>query len=712
MPSKKYLQEFQYFLFSQHFSDGIKTTIGVLLPSLLASYFGNMAVGFSLSLGAICVSLADSPGPVTHKRNGMLVSMVLGAVVGLVTGYVRQYPVLLGLEILVLSFVCSMFLIYGMRASLIGLAALLVMILTLAQPLDPSAVPQFSFLILAGGAWYMVMSLLSAQIMPYRQTQQALAESIREVAKFLQIKAEFYNPTSDLEQQYHRLVTQQVLVNEKQAAVRELLFKSRLVVKDSTRKGRTLFMIFADMVDLYEQITAIHYDYTALRARFASTGVLPKIVQLITGYADALHHVSLAVQSNQTHGSESPQLARQLEELGQAIQDLENQQDSVQVLVLKKIFVNFKVIAERVQSVEKYLQLGAREDTAFAPREEFAPFVTHLKLDPQLFLQNLTLRSSVFRFSFRMAVVCLLAYVLTKAFPYGQHSYWVLLTVVFILKPGFSLTKQRNYQRLLGTLVGSFVGILVLWLVEDSLARFLFLVLFMVATYSVQRINYVWNVLFMTPFVLLVFSFLGASGLAVVQERMVDTLVGCGLAFLASYLIFPNWEAKQMKTFLQTALKANLDYLQMLAKPEITEVAYKLARKEVYVTSANLSAAFQRMASEPKNKQRKKKEVYELVVLNHILSSFIATMASGRLSDQSQVLSEPSKKMVRRASQALQNALHALDASQPLVAVDPKPLPEPTDAAVTPPEDTLLQEQLAFLNKVCHDIARTTQALS
>ncbi|QHL89284.1 hypothetical protein GU926_18330 [Nibribacter ruber] len=627
MPRHRYLQELHYFFFSQNFSDGIKTTIGVLLPSLVAAYYGQMSMGFSLSLGAICVSLADSPGPVAHKRNGMLVSMVLGAVVGLLTGYARPYVMLLGLEILVLSFVCSMFLVYGMRASFIGLAALLVMILTLAHPLEPSQVPTYSLLILAGGIWYAVLSLFSAQIMPYRQTQQNLADGIREVAKFLRIKAEFYNPSSDLEEQYRKLVTQQVVVNEKQDTVREMLFKSRLVVKDSTRTGRTLFMIFVDMVDLYEQITAIHYDYTALRTKFASSGVLARIVALIQEYAQELEQIAKAVQVNQQYTGTREDLAQKLEKLQQAIDQVEQQHPDVQTLVLRKIFVNFKVMAERVQSVQTYLREGAVQDKEFAPTVHYAPFIQHQNLDPQIFLNNLTLQSSVFRFSFRMAVVSLVAFVLTKLFPYGQHSYWVLLTVVFILKPGFSLTKQRNYQRLLGTLVGSFVGILVLWLVEDATLRFLLLVFFMVGTYSVQRINYVWSVLFMTPFVLLVFSFLGSSGLAVVQERVLDTLVGCGIAFLASYLIFPNWEAKQMKTFLSAALQANLGYLQMLSKTSVSELEYKLARKDVYVSSANLSAAFQRMASEPKNKQRKKQEMYELVVLNHILSSFIATMA-------------------------------------------------------------------------------------
>jgi uncharacterized membrane protein YccC len=41
--------------------------------------------------------------------------------------------------------------------------------------------------------------------------------------------------------------------------------------------------------------------------------------------------------------------------------------------------------------------------------------------------------------------------------PFGR-GYWILLTVIIILKPGYSLSKQRNIQRLIGTLVGVAIG--------------------------------------------------------------------------------------------------------------------------------------------------------------------------------------------------------------------------------------------------------------
>ena len=66
---------------------------------------------------------------------------------------------------------------------------------------------------------------------------------------------------TNLDDEYRKLVAQQVIVNEKQDAVRELLFKNRELVKEPTRTGRLLVLTFTDLVDLYEQIMATWYDY-------------------------------------------------------------------------------------------------------------------------------------------------------------------------------------------------------------------------------------------------------------------------------------------------------------------------------------------------------------------------------------------------------------------------------------------------------------------
>jgi len=55
---------------------------------------------------------------------------------------------------------------------------------------------------------------------------------------------------------------------------------------------------------------------------------------------------------------------------------------------------------------------------------------------------------------------------------------------------------------------------------------------------------------------------------------------------------------------------------------------FKLARKHAFVSLANLSDAFSRMLSEPRRKQKNSREVHQLVVLNHTLTSYTATLSS------------------------------------------------------------------------------------
>jgi hypothetical protein len=122
------------------------------------------------------------------------------------------------------------------------------------------------------------------------------------------------------------------------------------------------------------------------------------------------------------------------------------------------------------------------------------------------------------------------------------------------------------------------------------------------------------------------------GALDVASERLMDTAIGSALAALGSYFIFPLWESSQLQNYMAGVLKANIHFLEklrdLIAGKEIASLDYKLVRKEVFVSNANLAAALHRMQSEPKNKQRHKNQIYEFVVLNNLLSSNISSIAS------------------------------------------------------------------------------------
>ncbi|HZJ61080.1 MAG TPA: FUSC family membrane protein, partial [Chitinophagaceae bacterium] len=151
-------REIKYFFYSQAFADGFRTSFAILLPALLGTYFNFFQIGLTISLGCMCVSLADAPGPIIHKRSGMLFCSAFIFIVSILTGFARMNIYTLGLEIIVTSFFFSMFNVYGIRAASVGNSGILIMILTMDASLLPSEIFAHALLILAGGIFYTILS--------------------------------------------------------------------------------------------------------------------------------------------------------------------------------------------------------------------------------------------------------------------------------------------------------------------------------------------------------------------------------------------------------------------------------------------------------------------------------------------------------------------------------------------------------------------------
>jgi len=702
-------REIKQFFYSQYFSDGLRMAAGILFPSLFFNFFGQFNTGLTMSLGAVCICTIDTPGPLSHKRNAMAIGNLCLFVVAVTTGFARLNIFILGLEITAFSFLFSMFTVYGTRAASVGTSALLVMIFMIDKAAKPNEIVGYSAIILAGGIWYLLFSLVFFGIRPYRATQQALGENITDIADFLRIKAAFYLPETDIDDNYRKLVSQQIKVSQHQDLVREMLFKSRVMVKESTSASRILMLTFVDLVDMFEQIMANHYDYAEIRKKYEETGILSEIGILLQHMADEVDNIAYVVLTN-TRKKFKGDFIENLEHLKTKIDEIGRDDKGVSNLALKKILVNLRDINDRIKSLYRYYNSRYSGTlTGGVYTDEYSRFVTHQDYAAHIFFDNLSFSSSGFKHALRVSLVCLVGFILGRTVAMGHHSYWILLTIIVILKPGFSLSKQRNYQRLIGTVAGGVVGIGILTYIPSKDTQFILLVVLMIGTYSFLRLNYVVSVLFMTPYVLILFKFLGVG--IVVKERIVDTLIGSSIALVASYLIFPTWEYDQILDSLKSVLEANLGYFVRVAETisgiPVGTLDYKLARKEVYVKSANLSAAFERMTSEPKSKQKKVKDIHKFVVLNHILSSYIATVASS-LPKPSATGQPEDLKLLKRSIAMLNDSTEKLG-GEALQFKPRKVLEAPKKQSDEAGKDEiLLREQLGFINKITVDIGRVT----
>lgn len=707
----KQQKELRLFFYGQPFEDGLRTTIAILLPALLLSYADFFELGVTISTGAACVSLTDSPGPIIHRKNTMLFCLLFIFTAALITSLAQGNQWMMGLVICGLSFFFSMFNIYGIRAAMVGNAALLTMVLTMDRPIQPLSFLEYALAVVSGGLWYMVISLLAYRIRPYRTAQRSLGESIRELANYLSIKAEFYNTDTDLDEDYKKLLAQQIVLTEKQDATREVLFKTRQIVEESTEEGRRLVLAFVQTIDLFEDITASYYDYSLLRQQYGHTQILSSIYHLAKQVARDLDNIGTAIYTNVNYAAQHDYRER-LAEVKKQIDAFNESNSGSSHLILKKMLVNVRRIVQRLNDLQRYFY-----ETPEKPKENVAEthtlFVGHQSLDPSIFKSNLNFSSSVFRHALRVCIACGFGFIIAKSIATGYHSYWIIMTTIFMLKPSFSLTRQRNIERIIGTLVGGIIGFVILSLHLPSKVLFGIMVLLMIATYSLQRVKYLASIICMTPFILILLTFFGLNFRGLLQERVIDTGIGCFLALLSGYLLFPDWESKQLKNFLQQMLKANTAYLQKIVEgmggKAISVTEYKLLRKEVYIHSANLSAAFQRMLSEPVSSQKNKNEIHQFVVLNHILFSNVAAMAASVFGKGRMQLSEKITRTANKSITALSESLQMLGETENTTIGSVNHMKQEEELN---PDTLLLSDQLEFIHKLALDIKKTTATIT
>jgi uncharacterized membrane protein YccC len=214
----------------------------------------------------------------------------------------------------------------------------------------------------------------------------------------------------------------------------------------------------------------------------------------------------------------------------------------------------------------------------------------------------------------------------------NHRGYWILLTIVVILKPGFSVSKTKINDRLIGTLLGAAVSFLLLYYIHSSLALLIILLVFMFFSYSFSSLNYLWSVFSTSVFVLIFFHFEYPGSLNFVQDRIVDTTIGFFIALASIYTIFPSWEFLGIPKLLSETLASNLGYINTIFPQNADNLfhvnEYKLARKDISMRLSNLDGAIARMSKEPYKKQVHLQEFYNLAVLNTKFAGQISALGS------------------------------------------------------------------------------------
>src|SRR5690625_3265631 len=101
----------------------------------------------------------------------------------------------------------------------------------------------------------------------------------------------------------------------------------------------------------------------------------------------------------------------------------------------------------------------------------------------------------------------------------ARRSYWLLLTLVLVMNPCSTLTRERNKRRLIGTLIGCAIAFLLFKIDPSNTVYFLIMWLLYTLALCFLPTNYLYGATFVTIFIMIAFYFLHESGRS--EERRV-----------------------------------------------------------------------------------------------------------------------------------------------------------------------------------------------
>jgi uncharacterized membrane protein YccC len=274
-----------------------------------------------------------------------------------------------------------------------------------------------------------------------------------------------------------------------------------------------------------------------------------------------------------------------------------------------------------------------------------------------------------------------------------ERSYWVVLTVAIILKPDYGSVFARAMQRGIGTLVGAVLGAAILavvpygpWLLVP------FGVLAALLPYGKSR-NFGLSATFLTPLVVLLIDLQNVTGWRLAVDRLVDTLLACGVVLLVGYAPWPSsWQAHLPAQFAGS-LRAMCDYMEESLIATSTDRPAAGAddatkptpgsrlRRRVGRSLSDLRVEFQRSMSEPAPVSRRASAWWPAVVgLDEVMDAVTTTALAVRRG-----AAAPAPDSVRRLTAVLRGIADAMAAD----VVPPSPGELPADPELQPVTDAV-----------------------
>ena len=609
----------------------VRIFIALCGAAALPWWLGDVKLTIPLTLGVVAAALTDLDDRLSGRLRNLVITLVSFFIASASVELLFPWPWLFapGLLISTSSFILLGGL--GQRYATIAFGALLIAIYTMLGESLYDGWYQQPLLLLAGAVWYNLLTLTGHLLFPIRPLQDNLARSYEQLAHYLELKSRLFDPDIEDEQQapmYPLALANGELVSQLNQTKASLL--TRLRGDRGQRSTRRTLHYYFVAQDIHERASSSHIQYQVLRDRFRYSDVMFRFQRLLSMQAQACQQLSRSILLR-TPYQHDRLFERAFTHLDAALERVSRDGASgEQMKALGFLLSNLRAIDAQLATIESEKAPATAEQDA---ENQLADDSLHGFSDiRQRLSRNFSPESALFRHAVRMSVVLCAGYGLIQLTGM-DHGYWILLTSLFVCQPNYNATRHRLALRIIGTLVGVALGLPILFFVPSLEGQLVLIVVTGVLFFAFRNVQYAHATMFITLLVLLCFNLLG-EGFEVALPRIIDTLIGCAIAWAAVSFIWPDWRFRNLPRVLERAIDANCRYLDAILEQyhqgRDNRLAYRIARRDAHNRDAELSSVVSNMSSEPDASPAVREVAFRLLCLNHTFTSYISALGAHR----------------------------------------------------------------------------------
>jgi len=674
---------------SHYILNGISVAIGLALISAGVHLWLGVAAGAAASVGVIVTAPPDLAAPRRGKVWQMLPAPVLGIPLFLAVQLLHTRPLQLGLLLVPATFLAFLAMAWGKRGIPIAIAVMFSMVFSMAtHPPDSLALALETTQYFAlGAALYVLWSVAANALLNARYRTQWVADVMLSVAALMRTQSREFAARDDAGDVRAVAPSQLGRVLADQAALADQLQSARNFVLEApnTPRRQQLAAMLMVLLEMRDHLVASELDLDALRAHPASAPALARLRLILNEIAGEMAALADALL---WHRTPPPALDR-----NPLLADIHLPQDKAgrgPPLGPTEAMLT-RGMANRIGHLNNELlrltalARGEREPDLAVVRANWQMFVSPTEWSLAPFLRVWRWDAPPLRHAIRATLAIALGYAIAVGLPWGSHDYWILLTIVVVLRGSFSQTLERRNHRVAGTLLGCVlsVGLLSTHPSAATLLACVTLAQAIAHGFAVRRYLITAVAATVLGLVQAHMLYAGMSPTFALGERIADTLIGAGIAWALSYVL-PSWERTQIPMLVTRTLTAQARHAklalglgQLKATDNSPELAWRLARREAYDSLSALVQATQRSLSEPRAVRPPLEPLEHLQAHSYQLLAQLSAVKSMLVLRRDRLTPSEIEGPLARTAERIEAALQERPADLPAP-------PAPAGASVTP----------------------------